>query len=61
LPVRGIDILGPLPRELQTVIVYAASVLPQSTQREAAQTFVRFLRSADAAGIIREKGMDPAP
>lgn len=61
LPVAGIDILGPLPKSLQVPIVYAASVLPQSTAREAAQEFVRFLRSPDAAGIIRAKGMEPAP
>ena len=60
LPVRGIDILGRLPQELETGIVYAASVLPQSKARVAAQTFVAFLRSPAAAGIIREKGMEPA-
>ena len=60
LPVRGIDILGPLPPGLQAAIVYAASVLPQSTAREAAQTFVAFLRSPQAAGVIHEKGMEPA-
>jgi len=59
LPVTGIDIVGPLPGDLQTVIVYAASVLPRSTERAAAQEFVRFLRSAEAASVIRAKGMDP--
>lgn len=61
LHVAGIDILGPLPPELQVAIVYAASVLPQTTQPEAAQAFVKFLRSPEAVGIIREKGMEPAP
>jgi molybdate transport system substrate-binding protein len=61
LPVGGIDILGPLPKALQVPIVYAASVLPQSKERAAAQEFVRFLRSPAAAGIIRKKGMEPAP
>ena len=60
LPVRGIDILGALPPGLQAEILYAASVLPQSTAREAAQTFVAFLRSAKAAHTIRERGMEPA-
>ena len=60
LPVRGIDILGPLPPGLNAEIVYAASVLPQSTARAAAQAFVAFLRSPKAAGVIREKGMEPA-
>jgi len=60
LPVGGIDIVGPLPADLQRKIVYGASVLPSSTQREAAQAFVTFLRLQEAAAIIKEKGMDPA-
>ncbi len=59
LPVEGIDILGPLPDELQQAIVYGASVLPSSTQHEAAKEFVAFLRSGHAAPVIRKKGMDP--
>jgi molybdate transport system substrate-binding protein len=59
LPVAGIDILGPLPADLQRKIVYGASVLPASTQREAAKAFVAFLRSEAAAAIIKKKGMDP--
>jgi len=59
LPVAGIDIVGPLPGDLQKVIAYAASVLPGSTQREAGRTFVSFLRSPAAAAIIKKKGMQP--
>ena len=59
LPVEGIDILGPLPDELQQAIIYGASVLPSSTQRGAAQEFVAFLRSGQAAPVIRKKGMEP--
>jgi molybdate transport system substrate-binding protein len=59
LPVPGIDIVGPFPRDLQKIIAYAASVLPGSTEREAAQAFVKFLRSPEAAAIIKKKGMEP--
>ena len=59
LPVSGIDIVGPFPRELQKIIAYAASVLPGSAQRAAAQEFVKFLRSPEAAAIIKKKGMEP--
>jgi molybdate transport system substrate-binding protein len=59
LPVAGIDIVGPLPAELQRTIVYGVSVLPASKQREAAKAFVAFLRSEAAAAIIKKKGMDP--
>ena len=60
LPVPGIDILDPLPAEFQQTISYGATAFPQSTQREAAQAFVQFLRSEDARTVLRKKGLDPA-
>jgi molybdate transport system substrate-binding protein len=60
LPVSGIDIVGPLPAELQRKIVYSASALPASTQQEVARMFVSFLRSGLAGAILRRRGMEPA-
>jgi molybdate transport system substrate-binding protein len=60
LPVSGIDIVGPLPAELQRKIVYSASALPTSTLQEVARMFVSFLRSGLAGAILRRKGMEPA-
>jgi molybdate transport system substrate-binding protein len=59
LPVGGIEIAGPVPRDLQKVIIYAATALPGSKQPDAAKAFVTFLRSPPAAEIIKKKGMDP--
>jgi molybdate transport system substrate-binding protein len=59
LPVTGIDIIGPLPRELQRVIVYSVSLMPMATQQDAGRAFVNFLRSPTSAPIIKRKGMDP--
>ena len=59
LPVAGIQILGPLPAELRHTIEYGATAFPQSTQREAAEAFVRFLRSEPARKVLREKGLEP--
>src|SRR5262245_35516761 len=59
LPVGGIEIAGPVPRDLQKIIVYAATALPGSKQPDAAKAFVTFLRSPPAAEIIKKKGMDP--
>jgi molybdate transport system substrate-binding protein len=59
LPVPGIEILGPLPAELQHTIVYGATAFPQSTQREAARAFVNFLRSEVARPVLRRKGLEP--
>jgi molybdate transport system substrate-binding protein len=60
LPVSGIEILEPLPAELQQPIIYGATAFPQSTQREATQAFVSFLRSKAAHAVLRRKGLDPA-
>ena len=59
LPVAGITILGPLPGDLQRNIPYGTSTLPSSTQRDTAKTFVGYLRSGEAAAILKQKGMDP--
>ena len=60
LPVTGIVILDPLPAELQQTINYGATSFPQSTQREAAQAFIKFLRSEPARTVLRKKGLEPA-
>ena len=60
LPISGIDIVGPLPVELQRKIVYSAFFFPAATQQEAARSFVSFLRTGVAGAIIRRKGMEPA-
>lgn len=59
MPVAGIEILGPLPAELRQPIVYGATAFPQSTQREAVQAFVRFLRSEGARAVLRRRGLEP--
>jgi molybdate transport system substrate-binding protein len=59
LPVAGIEIVGPLPGDVQKMNVYAISVMPTSTQREAGQAFALFMRSEAARAILEKKGLDP--
>ena len=59
LPVPGIQILDPLPAELQQPIVYGSSAFAQSTPSAAAQALVKFLRSSVAQKVLREKGLEP--
>jgi molybdate transport system substrate-binding protein len=59
LPVPGIEIIGPLPPELRQTIVYGATVFTGSTQREANQAFIDFMRSHDAREVLHETGLDP--
>jgi molybdate transport system substrate-binding protein len=59
LPVEGIEILGPLPGDLQRFMVYGVNAMPGTTQPAAAKEFVSFLKSEPAAAIIKKKGMEP--
>jgi len=59
LPVAGIDLLGPLPGDLQKIIVYAAGVPTKAKEAETARAFVRFLASEAAVSKLKEMGMNP--
>ncbi len=59
LPVQGADLVGPLPSELQNVIVYAAGLASNARNSEAARDFIACMRSAEAQRLIRTKGMEP--
>ncbi len=59
LPVPGIDIVGPLPGDLQKTIVYVAGVPANAKNSAAAKALVKFLTSETAATVLKQKGMDP--
>jgi molybdate transport system substrate-binding protein len=60
LGVPGIDVLGPLPAEIQHVTVFAAAVSTHCTEPDAARALLDFLASADAAACKQRHGMEPA-
>jgi molybdate transport system substrate-binding protein len=60
-PVKGIDIVGPLPPAAQRVTAFAAGIPATSKQPEAAKALIRWLASPTAYSVIKESGLDPAP
>jgi molybdate transport system substrate-binding protein len=54
-----VDLVGPLPAELQQELVFSAAVAADSQQPEAAKAFIDFLTSPPATAIIKAKGMTP--
>lgn len=56
LPVKGINLVGPLPREWQAVTVYQSAILRQSAKPQLAADFVRFITSPSAAQRFTEAG-----
>jgi molybdate transport system substrate-binding protein len=59
LPVPGIDLVGPLPAEVQRISVFSAGVAAVSKNPAAARAFIGFLASPNAARAITKSGMQP--
>jgi molybdate transport system substrate-binding protein len=60
LPIPGIVYIGPLPGELQTVIVYGMGRSANAKQWDAASTLVKFLTSPAVGPMLKKIGLDPA-
>jgi len=59
LPVKGAELVGQLPGELQNIIVYAAGLAPGSEQSGTARALVAFMATPEVVRMIRAKGMEP--
>ena len=59
LAVQGVELLGPLPPEVQTYIVLPGGVSASAMQPEAAREFLKFLTGPVAIPVIRSKGYEP--
>jgi molybdate transport system substrate-binding protein len=57
--VSGIEVVGPIPRDLQTPAVFSAGRLAISKRAEAAGRLLRFLASPEAAPALYESGLEP--
>ena len=59
LPVPGIDIVGPLPPELQRITTFSSGIHVAAKDSAAARALVQFLVSPAAVPVIRKMGMEP--
>lgn len=58
--VPGIEIVGPLPPDVQLMTVFMAGVAQTSSQAEAAAELITFLTSPETEDVKRGYGMEPA-
>jgi molybdate transport system substrate-binding protein len=54
-----LDVVGPLPADLQREIVYKAGIAASAGDATAAKAFITYLMSPDGAAVIKAKGMTP--
>jgi len=59
-PVPGIDIVGPLPAEVQTYYGFCAAVMKASKKQDAARAFIDFLRTEPVRAAMRRNLLEPA-
>ena len=58
--VAGIEIVGPLPSDLQDTLVFEAAIMAGATDAAASKALIDFMRTPEAARVVKAKGMDPA-
>lgn len=59
-PVATMEIAGPLPGDLALTTFFSAVVMGSATNVDAAKALINFLRTPEAAVVIKAKGMEPA-
>ena len=59
-PVPGIDIVGPLPAEVQKYYAFSAAVMKTSKKADAARAFLDFLKSEPVRAAMKKNLLEPA-
>jgi molybdate transport system substrate-binding protein len=59
LPVKGIQIVGPLPAELQHITIFSGAVHSEAKEPDAARALTKFLTTPAAGESIKRYGVDP--
>jgi molybdate transport system substrate-binding protein len=60
LDVPGVELVGLLPPELQSYVVFTASIGAMASQVDGARTLLTMLRSAAAVELFKAHGFEPA-
>lgn len=60
MPVEGIDIVGPLPGDLQMITVFSGGIFAGTQDEDAARALLRALTASDVRAAYQRRGLDPA-
>ena len=59
LTTPGVDLVGPLPGEVQSYVTFVAAVGVKSKVKDAANEVIKFLKGPSAIAVITSQGMEP--
>jgi molybdate transport system substrate-binding protein len=59
MAVRGIRVVGPFPKEIQSYVVLTAGISANAKDKTAAQALIKFLTAPSAVPVIKAKGTEP--
>lgn len=57
--IGGIEVIGPVPYQLQTPAVFSAGCMVDAKQAEGAKALLRYLASAGVVPVLRQSGLEP--
>lgn len=59
LPAPGVDLVGPLPAEVQSYVSFAAGSSSKPTHADADKAALKFLNSSAVEAVFKAKGLEP--
>ncbi len=59
LTTPGVDLVGPLPPDIQSYVTFVAAVSSESRVPTAASALIKFLGEPEAIAVIKAQGMEP--
>jgi len=59
LAVAGIEVVGPIPAEIQSVTTFSAGLSTTTKSLEGSRFLIEFLTSSEAASLVKAKGLQP--
>ena len=57
--VAGVEVIGPIPRELQVPAIFSAGRMTATDKVALSEQFLKFLQSPEATSVLREAGLEP--
>jgi molybdate transport system substrate-binding protein len=59
LTTPGVELVGPLPDEIQSYVTFVAAIGAESNVQDAASELIAFLKGPNAIAVMKTQGMEP--